>query len=118
MEVLEDIPGCIVAPGLPTPDQGVNWLSCSPVLALARNLSSLDCLLLVACAKGRQTLKNTKNSKFSFRAALTLEQFRRVLVRPSILVTEICSMGKSLRSFKPVFILFFDAYGALILEAM
>ena len=37
---------------------------------------------------------------------------------PRILVTEICSMGKSLRSFKPTFILFFEAYGALILKAM
>ena len=72
---MEDIPGCIVGPGLPRPDQGVDWLSCSPILALVKNLSSLDWLLLVACAKGPQTLKNTKNSKFSFRAASTLEQF-------------------------------------------
>ena len=42
----------------------------------------------------------------------------RVLVRPWILGTEVCSMVKSLRSFKPVFILFFEAYGALIFEAM
>ena len=72
---MEDIPGCIVAPGLPRPDQGVDWLNCSPILALVRNLSSLDWLLLVACAKGPQTLKNTKNSKSYFRAAATLEQF-------------------------------------------
>ena len=39
-------------------------------------------------------------------------------VRFWILGTEICSMGKSLRSFKPIFIVFFEAYGALILEAM
>ena len=72
---MEDIPGRSVAPGLPRLHQGVDWLSCSPILALAKNLSSLDWLLLVACAKGPQTLKNTKSPKFSFRAASTLEQF-------------------------------------------
>ena len=115
---MENIPGRIVTPGLPRPDQRVGWLICSPILALVKNLSSLDWLLLVACAKGPQTLKNTKNSKFSFRAASALEQFGRVLLRPWILVTEICSMEKSLRSFKPIFIVFFEGYGALILEAM
>ena len=59
MEVVEDIPGRIVAPCLPEPDQGVNWLSCSPILALVKYLSSWDWLLLGACAKGSQTLKNT-----------------------------------------------------------
>ena len=72
---MEDIPGRIVAAGLPRPDQGVNCLICSPILALVKNLSSLDLLLLVAFSKAPQTLKNTKNSKFSFRAASTLEQF-------------------------------------------
>ena len=72
---MDDIPGCIVAPGLPRPDQGVDWLSCSPIVALVKDLSSLDWLLLVTCAMGQQTLKNTKNFKFSFRAAMTLEQF-------------------------------------------
>ena len=72
---MEDIPGCIVSPGLPRPDQRVDWLICSPILALVKKFSSLDGLLLVACAKGPQTLKNIKNAKFSFRAALTLEQF-------------------------------------------
>ena len=72
---MEDIPGCIVAPGLPRPDQGFDWLICSPILALVKNLSSLDWLLLVVCAKDPQSVKNTKNSKFSFRAASTLERF-------------------------------------------
>ena len=72
---MEDIPCCIVAPGLPSPHHGVDWLICSPILTLMKNLSSLDWLLLVACAKGPQTLKNTKNSKFFFGAASTLEQF-------------------------------------------
>ena len=62
---MEDIPGCIVAPGLPGPDQGVDWLSCRPILPMVKNVSSLDCLLLVACAKNPQTVKNTKNSRFS-----------------------------------------------------
>ena len=72
---MEDILGRIVAPGLSRPDQGADWLICSPIVALVKNLSSLDLLLLVACAKGPQTLKNTKNSKFSLRAASTVEQF-------------------------------------------
>ena len=72
---MHDIPGCIVAPGLRRPDQGVNWLICSPILAFVKNLSSLDWFFLVACAKGPHTLKNIKNSKFSFRVASTLEQF-------------------------------------------
>ena len=71
---MEDIPGCTVAPGLPRPRQAVDWLICSPIFGLVKNFSSLDWLLLVACAKGPQALKNTKNSKFSFRAASTLEQ--------------------------------------------
>ena len=72
---MKDIPVRIVAPGLARPDQGVDWLICKPILALVKNFSSLDWLLLVACAKGPQTLKNKRNSKFSFRAASTLEQF-------------------------------------------
>ena len=72
---MEDIPGCIVAPGLLRPDQGVDSFICSPIWALVKNLSSLDWLLYVACAKGPQILKKTKNSQFSFRAAWTLEQF-------------------------------------------
>ena len=72
---MEDIRGRIVVPRLPRPDQGVDRLICSPILALVKHLSSLDWLLLVACAKDPPTLKNTKNSKFSFRAASTLEQF-------------------------------------------
>ena len=54
---------------------GRRLLSCSPILALVKNPSLLYWLLLVACAKAPQTLKNTKNSKFSFRGASTLEQF-------------------------------------------
>ena len=72
---MEDIPGRIVARGLPKPDQGINWLKRSPILALVKNLSSLDWLLLVACAKGPKTLKNTKNSEFSFKAKSAPEQF-------------------------------------------
>ena len=72
---MEDIPRRIVPPGLPRPDQGVDWWICSPILGLVKNSSSLDRLLLVACAKGPPTLKKTKNSKFSSRAASTLEQF-------------------------------------------
>ena len=44
-------------------------------LGLGEELKLLDWLLLVACAKGLQTLKNKQNSKFCFRAALPLEQF-------------------------------------------
>ena len=44
-------------------------------LGLGEDRGSLDWLLLFAFAKGPQTLKNTKNSKFYFRAASTLEQF-------------------------------------------
>ena len=60
MEVVEDIPGCIVAPGLPRPDQGVDSLICGPIWALVKNLSSLNWLLYVACAKGPQTLQENK----------------------------------------------------------
>ena len=73
MEVVEDTPGCNAAPGLPRPRQAVNWLICSPILGLMKDLISLDYLLLIACAKGRHTLKNTKNTKSSFRAASALE---------------------------------------------
>ena len=72
---MEDITSCTVAPGLPRPRHPVDWLICSPILGLLKNLRSLDWLLPMACAKGPQTLKNTKNFQFSFRAASTLEQF-------------------------------------------
>ena len=72
---MEDIPGRNVAPGVPMPHHAVDWLFCSPILGLVKDLSSLDWLLLKACAKGPHTLKNTKNSKSSFIAASILEQF-------------------------------------------
>ena len=72
---MQDIPGCNVAPGLSGPRQAAYWLICSRILGLMKNLSSLERLLLMACAKGQQTLRSTKNSKFSFRAASTLKQF-------------------------------------------
>ena len=72
---MEDIPCYTVAPGLPRPRQAVDWLICSPILGLVKNLCSLDLLFPMACAKGPQTLKNTKNYKFCCRAASTLEQF-------------------------------------------
>ena len=61
--------------GVPRPRQAVNWLICSPIFGLVKDLSSSDWLLLMACAKAPHTLKNTKNSKSSFRAASPLEQF-------------------------------------------
>ena len=72
---MEDIPRCNVAPGLPKPRQAVDWLICSPILGLVKDLSSLDWLFLMACAKGPHTVKNTNNSKSCFRAASTAEQF-------------------------------------------
>ena len=87
-------------------------------LGLGEELELLGLAPSCCLCQDPQTLKNTKNSKCSFRAASTLEHFRRVLVRPWILGTEICSMGKTLRSFKPIFVVLFEAYGALILEAM
>ena len=69
-----DIPRCNVTPGLPRPRQSVDRLICSPILALVKDLSSFVWLLLIACAKDRYPLKNTKNSKSFFRAASTLEQ--------------------------------------------
>ena len=72
---MEDISGCSVAQGLSRPRQAVNWLICSRILGLVKDLSSFDWVLLMACAKGPHTLKNTKNSKSSFRAVWTVEQF-------------------------------------------
>ena len=66
---MEDIPGYNVAPGLPMPRQAIDWLICSSIFGLVEDLSSLDWLLLMACAKGPHTLKNTKNSKSPHKAA-------------------------------------------------
>ena len=38
---MEDLPGFNVAPGLPGPRQAVDWLICSPILGLVKDLSSL-----------------------------------------------------------------------------
>ena len=54
---------------------GLRLVDLQSNLGLVKNLSSLDWLFLVACAKGPQASKNTKEFKFSFRAASTLEQF-------------------------------------------
>ena len=66
---MEDIPGCNVAPGLPMPRQPIKWSN----LCLGEDLSSLHWVLLMACAKDPQTLKNTKKSESAFRAASTGE---------------------------------------------
>ena len=42
MEAAEDIPGCNIAPGLLRARQAVDWLTCSPILGLVKDLSSLD----------------------------------------------------------------------------
>ena len=48
--MMEDIPGSNVALSLPRPLQAVDWLICSAIFGLVKDLSSLDWLLLMACA--------------------------------------------------------------------
>ena len=69
---MEDIPGCIVAPGLPRPDQVVDWSGCSLILALVKSLTSLDWLLLVACAKQEE---EHKELQVLLQSSSTLEHF-------------------------------------------
>ena len=72
--VLEDIRGSNVAARLLRPLQAADWLICSAILGLMKDFSSSDRLLLMACAKGPGTLKNTKKSESSFKTAWGLER--------------------------------------------
>ena len=64
VEVVEYIPGCNVALGLPRPRQAVDWLICSPILGLVKDLSSLDWLLLKACGRSPYGLRRRKAGNF------------------------------------------------------
>ena len=86
-------------------------------LGLGEELELLGLAPSCSLCQGSTNLEEHKELQVLLRSCIDSRTMLTLIVRRWILVTEICSMGKSLWSFKPIVILFFEAYGALLLEA-
>ena len=68
---MEGIPGRIVAPGLSRPDQGVDWLMCSPILAFGEELELLGLAPSCCLCQGSTNLEEHKELQVLLQNCIT-----------------------------------------------